>query len=56
VTVIGMPDLLSVNVVADCGRIELPKPVDVSGVLQQTITDHETLWVEVRWAIEPSPR
>jgi hypothetical protein len=55
VTVIGTAELLSVNVIADCGPIDLPQAFP-TGVELQTITDHDTLWVEVRWATTPSPQ
>lgn len=56
VTVIGTAELLSVNVVADCGPIDLPHPAHTTGVRLQTIAHHDTLWVEVQWTADPSPR
>ncbi|HEV2778063.1 MAG TPA: hypothetical protein VGX25_01555 [Actinophytocola sp.] len=55
VTVIGTPGLLSVNVVADCAPVDLPHP-DSDAVQLTTITEHDTLWVEVRWQTNLSPR
>lgn len=55
VSVIGTGDLLSVNVIADCGPIDLPHTFP-AGVELNTVTDHDTLWVEVRWTTTPSPR
>jgi hypothetical protein len=55
VTVIGTPDLLSVNVIADCGPIDLPS-VTAAGVQVKTIIDRDTLWVEAQWPTTPSPR
>jgi hypothetical protein len=55
VTVIGTPDLLSVNVIADCGPIDLPSAT-ATGVQLKTITDRDTLWVEAQWPTTASPQ
>lgn len=55
VTVIGTPDLLSVNVIADCGPVDLPSAT-ATGVKIKTITDRDTLWVEAQWPTTPSPQ
>jgi hypothetical protein len=53
VTVIGTADLLSVSVVADCGRIELPATM-AAGVRLNTVLDQNTLWVEAQWPTSTS--
>jgi len=55
VTVIGNGDILSVNVIADCGAIELP-PIGTALVRIRTIIDQETLWVEAQWRTSRSPQ
>lgn len=55
VTVIGTADLLSVNVIADCGRIDLPA-VAATGVQLKTILDQDILWVEAQWPASRSPQ
>ncbi|BCB91132.1 hypothetical protein [Phytohabitans suffuscus] len=55
VTVVGGPDLVSVNVLADCGPLDLPRPA-TPGVRLETFSAGERLWVEVRWQAGTSPR
>lgn len=52
VTVIGTPDLLSVNVIADCGPVEVPPPA-ATGVRVRSITNEDSLWVEAQWSTSP---
>ncbi|MDQ7908520.1 hypothetical protein RB614_28720 [Phytohabitans sp. ZYX-F-186] len=55
VTVVGGPDLVSVNVLADCGPLDLPRPA-APGVRLEAFGTGERLWVEVRWQATTSPR
>ncbi|MFC0528605.1 hypothetical protein [Phytohabitans kaempferiae] len=55
VTVVGSPDLVCVNVLADCGPVELPRPA-APGVRLDAFHTEERLWVEVRWQATASPR
>ncbi|MEV0731162.1 hypothetical protein [Polymorphospora sp. NPDC050346] len=55
VTVVGGPDLVCVNVLADCGPVDLPRPVTPQ-VRLDTFRSEEQLWVEVRWQADASPR
>ncbi|MGN9907741.1 hypothetical protein ACTMTJ_09325 [Phytohabitans sp. LJ34] len=55
VTVVGGPDLVSVNVLADCGQVELPRPA-APGVRLDAFRSGERLWVEVQWQATASPR
>lgn len=55
VTVVGDPDSVSVNVLADCGPLDLPLPA-TPGVRLESFNTAERLWVEVRWQAGASPR
>jgi len=55
VTVVGGPDLVCVNVLADCGPLDLPRPA-TSGVRLDSFHTEKKLWVEVRWQATASPR
>jgi hypothetical protein len=48
VTVVGDANLVSVSVVADCGAIVIPSPA-TPGVLVETFSNDETVWIEVQW-------
>ncbi|WP_197319162.1 hypothetical protein [Saccharomonospora sp. NB11] len=55
VTVVGTPDMVSVNVVADCGRLDPPRPK--RDVRAEVFTAEDTTWLEVVWkpVTEPAP-
>jgi hypothetical protein len=55
VTVVGGPDLVSVNVLADCAPLDLPQPATPEVRLEAFHTG-ERLWVEVRWQTTASRR
>ncbi|MHA6624034.1 hypothetical protein ACU61A_01370 [Pseudonocardia sichuanensis] len=48
VTVMGDANLVSVNVVADCGGVSPPGPA-AHGVRIEAFTNDETVWIEARW-------
>lgn len=48
VTVVGDSDLVSVNVVADCGAVDIPRPV-VEGVSVSEFSNEEMVWIEAQW-------
>lgn len=48
VTVVGDEHLVSVNVVADCGAVDIPQPV-TAGVSVNEFSNEEMVWIEVRW-------
>jgi hypothetical protein len=48
VTVVGDEDLVSVNVVADCGAVDIPRPV-TAGVSVNEFGNDEMVWIEVQW-------
>ncbi|WP_158842534.1 hypothetical protein [Saccharothrix deserti] len=48
VTVVGDHELVSVNVVADCGEVEPPRPA-TPGVRVEVLGNGETVWMEARW-------
>ncbi|GLW89591.1 hypothetical protein [Actinokineospora globicatena] len=55
VTVVGTAGSLSVDVVADCGPVDLPA-ADPAVVDVETITEGGLLWVRAHWRTERSPR
>lgn len=56
VTVVGDPGMVSVSVVADCGRLDPPSPMR-SDVRTEVFTVEDTTWLEVVWKPvgEPAP-
>ncbi len=48
VTVVGDEDLVSVNVVADCGAVDIPRPV-TADVSVNEFSNEEMVWIEVQW-------
>jgi hypothetical protein len=48
VTVVGDADLVSVNVVADCHAVDIPRPV-TAGVSVNEFSNEEMVWIEVKW-------
>ncbi|MFG1945652.1 hypothetical protein [Nonomuraea sp. NPDC048826] len=48
VTVVGGSGEVSVSVVADSGEVELPDPA-LPSVRIETLTNDDTVWMEVRW-------
>jgi hypothetical protein len=48
VTVVGDVDLVSVNVVADCSAVDIPRPV-TADVSVNEFSNEEMVWIEVRW-------
>jgi hypothetical protein len=48
VTVVGDEHLVSVNVVADCGAVDIPRPV-TAGVSVNEFGNDEMVWIEVQW-------
>jgi hypothetical protein len=48
VTVVGDADLVSVNVVADCSAVDIPRPV-TAGVSINEFSNEEMVWIEVQW-------
>ncbi len=48
VTVVGDADLVSVNVVADCGAVDIPRPA-TPGVFVDTFSNEAMVWIEVQW-------
>ena len=49
ITVTGNTDLVSVDVVADCGEIRIPVADERLNVAVESITEGEVLWVRSRW-------
>ncbi|TDE32983.1 hypothetical protein E1295_38780 [Nonomuraea mesophila] len=54
IAVVGGTDLVSVSVVADSGEVDVPEPV-TPGVHVETVTNDDTVWMEVRWQPTPQP-
>lgn len=48
VTVMGDANLVSVDVVADCGDVSIPGPA-THGVRIETFTNNEIVWIEAQW-------
>ncbi len=48
VTVVGDADLVSVNVVADCSAVDIPRPA-TPGVSVDTFSNEAMVWIEVQW-------
>jgi hypothetical protein len=48
VTVVGDADLVSVNVVADCSEVDIPRPA-TPGVFVDTFSNEAMVWIEVKW-------
>ncbi|WP_091674596.1 hypothetical protein [Amycolatopsis marina] len=48
ITVVGEQNLVSVNVVADCGAVRVAEPA-APGVRVENVSKDDTLWVEAQW-------
>ena len=48
VTVVGQADTVTVDAVADCGEVNLPRPAEPS-VQVESLTMDDRVWMEARW-------
>ncbi|GLZ38138.1 hypothetical protein Acsp05_17620 [Actinokineospora sp. NBRC 105648] len=55
VTVVGTAESVSVDVVADCGPVDLPVS-DTAVVELETISEGDLRWVRTRWGTDRSPQ